>query len=125
MTGPPMSGSPSRIPTPPRGAPNAPGKPSSRQRPGQITAPPIRITCSRRRTMPMTVTPLDPAWLQRAAEYQARLTMPAGALGRLLDLGRQLCAVQETLAPRAEPAAALVLAADHGIAAEGVSAYPQ
>jgi nicotinate-nucleotide--dimethylbenzimidazole phosphoribosyltransferase len=71
------------------------------------------------------VAPVDPAWLRRAAEHQARLTMPAGALGRLLDLGRQLCAVQETLAPRAEPAAIVVLAADHGIAAEGVSAYPQ
>src|SRR5262245_43924527 len=67
----------------------------------------------------------DPAWLQRAAEHQARLTMPAGALGRLLDLGRQLCAVQQTLAPRADPAAVVVFAADHGVAAEGVSAYPQ
>jgi nicotinate-nucleotide--dimethylbenzimidazole phosphoribosyltransferase len=75
--------------------------------------------------MSPTIPPLDPAWLRRAAEYQARLTMPAGALGRLLDLGRQLCAVQETLAPRAEPAAVVVLAGDHGIAAEGVSAYPQ
>ncbi len=71
------------------------------------------------------IRPIDSAWLRRAAEYQARLTMPAGALGRLLEVGRQLCAVQETLTPRAEPAAALVLAADHGIAAEGVSAYPQ
>src|SRR5262245_44515453 len=51
--------------------------------------------------------------------------MPTGALGRLLDLGRQLCAIQETLQPHAEPAAVLVLAADHGVAAEGVSAYPQ
>jgi nicotinate-nucleotide--dimethylbenzimidazole phosphoribosyltransferase len=75
--------------------------------------------------MSIPVAPLDAAWLERAAAHQARLTMPAGALGRLLDLGRQLCAVQETLAPRAEPAAVLVLAADHGIAAEGVSAYPQ
>ena len=33
--------------------------------------------------------------------------------------------MQETLAPLADPAAVLVLAADHGIAAEGVSAYPQ
>ncbi|HYT92217.1 MAG TPA: nicotinate-nucleotide--dimethylbenzimidazole phosphoribosyltransferase [Gemmataceae bacterium] len=71
-----------------------------------------------------TVAPLDPVWSQRAAEHQARLTMPTGALGRLLDLGRQLCAVQETLAPRADPAAVLVFAADHGIAEEGVSAYP-
>jgi nicotinate-nucleotide--dimethylbenzimidazole phosphoribosyltransferase len=72
-----------------------------------------------------TVPPIDPAWLKRAAEHQARLTMPAGALGRLLELGQQLCAVQETLAPRADPAAVVVLAADHGVAEEGVSAYPQ
>jgi nicotinate-nucleotide--dimethylbenzimidazole phosphoribosyltransferase len=72
-----------------------------------------------------TIAPLDPAWLQRAAARQARLTMPPGALGRLLDLGRQLCAIQETLAPRAEPAVVVVLAADHGVAAEGVSAFPQ
>jgi nicotinate-nucleotide--dimethylbenzimidazole phosphoribosyltransferase len=51
--------------------------------------------------------------------------MPTGALGRLLDLGRQLCAVQQTLQPCAEPSAVLVMAADHGIAEEGVSAYPQ
>jgi nicotinate-nucleotide--dimethylbenzimidazole phosphoribosyltransferase len=73
----------------------------------------------------MKVAPLDSAWFRRAAEYQARLTMPAGALGRLLGLAQQLCAVQETLRPRAEPAAVLVMAADHGITAEGVSAYPQ
>ena len=75
--------------------------------------------------MSSTVSPLDPTWLERAAAHQARLTMPAGALGRLLDLGRQLCAVQETLTPWAEPAAVVVLAADHGVAAAGVSAYPQ
>src|SRR5262249_19823208 len=75
--------------------------------------------------MASTASPLDPIWLERAAEHQARLTMPAGALGRLLDLGRQLCAVQETLTPRAEPAAVVVLAAHHGIAADGASAYPQ
>lgn len=51
--------------------------------------------------------------------------MPAGALGRLLELGRQLCAVQETLSPRGEPSAVVVMVADHGVAEEGVSAYPQ
>jgi nicotinate-nucleotide--dimethylbenzimidazole phosphoribosyltransferase len=75
--------------------------------------------------MSKTIPPLDPAWLQRAAAYQATLTMPAGALGRLLDLGRQLCAIQETLTPVAEPATVVVMAADHGVVAEGVSAYPQ
>jgi nicotinate-nucleotide--dimethylbenzimidazole phosphoribosyltransferase len=71
------------------------------------------------------IEPLDPLWRERAADHQARLTMPQGALGRLLDVGRQLCAVQQTLRPHADPAAVVVLAADHGIAAEGVSAYPQ
>jgi nicotinate-nucleotide--dimethylbenzimidazole phosphoribosyltransferase len=71
------------------------------------------------------ISPLDPVWFRRAAEHQQQLTMPRGALGRLLDLGRQLCAVQQTLQPHAEPAAVLVLAADHGVAEEGVSAYPQ
>src|SRR5271166_1002725 len=75
--------------------------------------------------MSSDIAPLDSAWFRRAAEHQARLTMPAGALGRLLDLGRQLCAVQETLAPHADPAAVVVMAADHGIAEECVSAYPQ
>ena len=75
--------------------------------------------------MSTAIPPLDPRWFEHAAEHQARLTMPAGALGRLLDVGRQLCAIQETVAPRTEPAAVLVMAADHGIADEGVSAYPQ
>src|SRR4029077_10311979 len=73
----------------------------------------------------MTIPALEPSWVRRAAEHQARLTMPAGALGRLLDQGRQLCAVQETLRPQGEPAAVVVMAADHGVAEEGVSAYPQ
>lgn len=74
--------------------------------------------------MPSPALPLDPTWFPRAAAKHAQLTMPTGALGRLLDLGQQLCAIQETLTPVAEPAAVLVMAADHGITAEGVSAYP-
>jgi len=72
-----------------------------------------------------TIAPLDAVWFDKAGAHQGRLTMPAGALGRLLPLGRLLCAIQETLTPCTEPAAVLVMAADHGIAAEGVSAYPQ
>jgi nicotinate-nucleotide--dimethylbenzimidazole phosphoribosyltransferase len=75
--------------------------------------------------MATSVTPVDAAWLHRAAEHQARLTMPTGALGRLLTPGRQLCAIQQTLSPQTEPASVVVMAADHGVAAEGVSAYPQ
>ena len=51
--------------------------------------------------------------------------MPAGALGRLAELGCWLAAVQGACPPRppARPRVVLV-AADHGIAAAGVSAYP-
>ena len=74
--------------------------------------------------MKSLISELDPTWFRRAVEYQTRLTMPTGALGRLLELGQQLCAIQETLRPRTEPAAVLVMAADHGVVEEEVSAYP-
>jgi len=67
----------------------------------------------------------DPAWSDRAADRQARLTMPPGSLGRLLDLGRQLASIQRTERPSGTPALVAVFAADHGVAGAGVSAYPQ
>lgn len=72
-----------------------------------------------------SIATLDPGWFRRGEECQSCLTMPAGALGRLLELGRQLCAIQETVQPVTEPAAVVVMAADHGVAVEGVSVYPQ
>lgn len=64
------------------------------------------------------------AWAERAAERQARLTMPPGSLGRLLDLGQQLASIQRTDQPHANPSLVAVFAADHGVAVHGVSAYP-
>jgi nicotinate-nucleotide--dimethylbenzimidazole phosphoribosyltransferase len=66
----------------------------------------------------------DTAWHDRARAHYDRLTMPPGSLGRLLDVGRQLAAVQRTLPPAGTPALVAVFAADHGVAAAGVSAYP-
>ena len=71
------------------------------------------------------VEPPDASWAARAAERQGRLTMPAGSLGRLLELGRTLAAVQRTDRPSGGPALVAVFAADHGVARSGVSAYPQ
>jgi nicotinate-nucleotide--dimethylbenzimidazole phosphoribosyltransferase len=53
-----------------------------------------------------------------------RLTKPRGALGRLEALAAQVCAIQGTLDIRIVRPAGLVFAADHGVAASGVSAYP-
>ncbi len=71
------------------------------------------------------VAPPDASWAARAAHRQDRLTMPAGSLGRILELGRQLAAVQRTDRPVGQPALVAVFAADHGVARAGVSAYPQ
>lgn len=63
-----------------------------------------------------------------AARVQAAIdakTKPVGALGRIEELAVQVAAVQQSLAPRMERCTLLLFAADHGIAEEGVSAYPQ
>jgi nicotinate-nucleotide--dimethylbenzimidazole phosphoribosyltransferase len=51
-------------------------------------------------------------------------TKPLGALGKLEDLALQLSLIQQSLEPRIERKYLFVFAADHGIAQEGVSAYP-
>jgi len=51
-------------------------------------------------------------------------TKPLGALGRLEEWAVRLACIQQTLMPRVEKARVVVFAADHGVACEGVSAFP-
>jgi nicotinate-nucleotide--dimethylbenzimidazole phosphoribosyltransferase len=63
-----------------------------------------------------------------AAAVQRRLdhkTKPRRSLGRLEDVACALAATQGTERPRATEKAIVIMAADHGVAEEGVSAYPQ
>ncbi len=71
------------------------------------------------------VRPVSVTWRERAEQRLDRLTKPPRSLGRLEWIAARLCAIQETDAPRAAPRRVVVFAADHGVAAEGVSAYPQ
>jgi len=65
----------------------------------------------------------------RAAEQAQRLldgkTKPRRSLGRLEDLACRLAAVRGTARPPLPAKAIVVMAADHGVTEEGVSAYPQ
>lgn len=71
------------------------------------------------------VRPPDSTAARAARRRQGRLTKPAGSLGTLERLHVQLAAIQRTPLPTVERPAVLVLAADHGVADAGVSAYPK
>ena len=62
----------------------------------------------------------------RAAERLAALATPAGALGRLGELGVWVSAVQGVCPPEPlDNIRAVIFAGDHGVAEHGVSAYPK
>jgi nicotinate-nucleotide--dimethylbenzimidazole phosphoribosyltransferase len=73
----------------------------------------------------MSIPPIDQDARQNARERQDRLTKPAGSLGRLELLSVDLAGMTGRLNPPLEHRVVFTLAADHGVAAEGVSAYPK
>lgn len=69
--------------------------------------------------------PLNEAAKREAEGRQAQLTKPPGALGRLEAMAIRLAAMQGTPRPGIDRLHIAVFAADHGVTAEGVSAFPQ
>ena len=62
---------------------------------------------------------------QQASERQNQLTKPPGSLGALEDIAISFAGFQGQVKPQLEKPAAVVFAGDHGVVAQGVSAFPQ
>lgn len=71
------------------------------------------------------IEPPSELWRQRARAHLDTLTKPLGSLGRLEDLAAQIVAIREERFAEPISKGIYVFAADHGITAEGVSAYPR
>lgn len=62
--------------------------------------------------------------MKAARERQDQLTKPRGSLGRLEELAVQLAGITGKVQPSLPRKTVVVMAADHGVCVEGVSAYP-
>ena len=71
------------------------------------------------------ILPLDAAAMDAARERQDNLTKPQGSLGRLEELSVLLAGICGSPAPSVGRKSVILAAGDHGVVAEGVSAYPQ
>lgn len=71
-----------------------------------------------------SITPLDHDAMEAARARQQELTKPAGSLGRLEEIAIQLAGITGQTKPEIRRKAVIVMAGDHGVTTEGVSAYP-
>jgi nicotinate-nucleotide--dimethylbenzimidazole phosphoribosyltransferase len=66
----------------------------------------------------------DPGSIAAVGDRASRVLRPRGAFARLDELAGWLAGWQRTDRPQVRATAAVLFAADHGVAAQGVSAYP-
>lgn len=71
------------------------------------------------------IPPPDNAYLNIAIARQEQLTKPSGSLGFLEEVAVRIASMQQTERPSVERVWVSIFAADHGVAAESVSAFPQ
>ncbi len=71
------------------------------------------------------IQPLDESAMQAARQRQDRLTKPKGSLGKLEALSVQIAGITHQATPILRHKVVTVMAGDHGVTRQGVSAYPQ
>lgn len=72
-----------------------------------------------------SIEAIEDPWIEKAITRQLALTKPPGSLGRLEEIGNRLSAIQQTVTPEVSRKRIYVIAGDHGVTEEGVSAYPR
>lgn len=70
------------------------------------------------------IRPLDDTAMKAAAAHLDRLTKPQGSLGKLEWVARRCAGITGEVVPELGRKAVIVMAGDHGVCAEGVSAFP-
>ncbi len=70
------------------------------------------------------IKPLDEQAIEAAEQHLNSLTKPPGSLGKLEDIARQIAGITGETAADLSKRAVIVMAGDHGVCEEGISAFP-
>lgn len=70
------------------------------------------------------ITPINAELAEKAQKRLDNLTKPQGSLGRLEEFAKRLVAITESTMPELNKKVIFTFAGDHGVAEQGVSAYP-
>ena len=70
------------------------------------------------------IQPVSSNLLDKAQAHLDSLTKPPSSLGKLEELAKRYVAIQNNESPTLKKISTVVFAADHGVTAEGISAYP-
>lgn len=79
-------------------------------------------------TLDQVINGIEPAskeYEELAKKQIEDIAMPPWALGKLCDLAVTLAGIERTVKPSVDKKIILTMAADHGVAEDGVSAFPQ
>lgn len=71
------------------------------------------------------IAEIDETLMSKAQERLDNLTKPQGSLGRLEELAKRVVGITGKMVPSYKNKVVFTFAADHGVAEEGVSAYPK